>query len=93
MGRSLPAEGPVACVGTQDAVIKSTVVRTEPQVQPWIVYTCGPMGAGKGYTLSWMSRHGFFPLENIVHIDPDHFKSCMVSARYMWSMLHVLSSS
>lgn len=41
------------------------------------VYTCGPMGAGKGYALSWMSKHSFFPLEDIVHIDPDHFKvSC-----------------
>ena len=24
----------------------------------WVVYTCGPMGAGKGYVLSWMSKHG-----------------------------------
>ena len=31
------------------------------------------MGAGKGYVLSWMSRSGYFPLENIVHVDPDHF--------------------
>lgn len=30
----------------QDKVIKSVVVKTEPQAQPWIVYTCGPMGAG-----------------------------------------------
>ena len=28
------------------------------------------MGAGKGYVLSWMSRSGYFPLENIVHVDP-----------------------
>ena len=31
----------------------------------------------QGYTLSWMSQHGFFPLENIVHIDPDAFKMMM----------------
>jgi len=61
----------------QDAVIKSVVVRTHPQIQPWIVYTCGPMGAGKGYALSWMSTMGSFPLENIVHIDPDYFKMVM----------------
>lgn len=24
-----------------------------------------------------MSDNGFFPLDNIVHIDPDHFKSVM----------------
>ena len=35
------------------------------------------MGAGKGYALSWMSRNGYFPLEDIVHIDPDHFKKLM----------------
>ena len=31
----------------------------------------------QGYTLSWMSQHGFFPLDNIVHIDPDAFKMMM----------------
>ena len=30
----------------QDAAITSVVVRTDPQPQPWVVYTCGPMGAG-----------------------------------------------
>jgi hypothetical protein len=35
------------------------------------------MAAGKGYCLTWMSQNGYFPLENIVHIDPDHFKSVM----------------
>jgi hypothetical protein len=61
----------------QDEVIKSVVVKTKPQSQPWIVYTCGPMGAGKGFALSWMSSKGYFPLESIVHIDPDHFKEVM----------------
>merc|ERR1711957_415701 len=32
---------------------------------------------GKGYALDWMSRQGIFPLENIVHIDPDGFKLMM----------------
>ena len=35
------------------------------------------MGAGKGYTMKWLSRHGFFPLENIVHIDMDMFRQSM----------------
>ena len=61
----------------QDRAIKSVVSRTEPQGTPWIVYTCGPMGAGKGFVLSWMSRNGYFPLEDIVCIDPDHFKKMM----------------
>ena len=40
-------------------------------------YTCGPMGAGKGYALQWMSQEGFFPMDSIVHIDPDLFKATM----------------
>jgi len=61
----------------QDGIVKRNVCRLNPQVQPWIVYTCGPMGVGKGYALSWMSEQGYFPLENLVHIDPDHFKLLM----------------
>eukprot|EP00435_Cladocopium_sp_Y103_P021565 s2789_g5.t1 len=61
----------------QDQAIKSVISRVVEQPAPWLVYTCGPMGVGKGYTLSWMSQHGFFPLENIVHIDPDAFKMMM----------------
>jgi hypothetical protein len=61
----------------QDWAIETVVARTSPQSHPWVVYTCGPMGAGKGYTLSWMSRHGYFPIEDIVCIDPDHFKKMM----------------
>ena len=49
----------------QDRAVSSVVSRTAPQISPWIVYTCGPMGAGKGYALSWMSRHGYFPLEDM----------------------------
>ncbi|CAK0864631.1 unnamed protein product [Prorocentrum cordatum] len=61
----------------QDEVIKSTVVRCSEQPAPWLVFTCGPMGVGKGYCMNWMSKHGFFPLENIVHVDPDAFKLMM----------------
>ncbi|CAK0839254.1 unnamed protein product [Prorocentrum cordatum] len=61
----------------QDEVIKSTIVRSSEQPAPWLVFTCGPMGVGKGYCMNWMSKHGFFPLENIVHVDPDAFKMMM----------------
>mmetsp|Transcript_56530 Transcript_56530/g.132578 ORF Transcript_56530/g.132578 Transcript_56530/m.132578 type:complete len:695 (+) Transcript_56530:94-2178(+) len=61
----------------QDRAIKSIVQKTGFQADPWLVYTCGPMGVGKGYAMSWMSKHGFFPLENIVHVDPDGFKLMM----------------
>jgi len=61
----------------QDRAIKSIVQKTGFQADPWLVYTCGPMGVGKGYAMSWMAKHGFFPLENIVHVDPDGFKLMM----------------
>mmetsp|Transcript_10557 Transcript_10557/g.24558 ORF Transcript_10557/g.24558 Transcript_10557/m.24558 type:complete len:688 (+) Transcript_10557:264-2327(+) len=61
----------------QDAAVDSVVARTAAQANPWVVFTCGPMGAGKGYALSWMSANGYFPIEDIVHVDPDHFKRIM----------------
>ena len=61
----------------QDDIITSTAVRGDPVPNPFLVFTCGPAGVGKGTTLSWMSRNGYFPLEHIVHVDPDHFKSLM----------------
>eukprot|EP00301_Raphidiophrys_heterophryoidea_P006514 c12624_g1_i4.p1 GENE.c12624_g1_i4~~c12624_g1_i4.p1 ORF type:complete len:650 (-),score=176.97 c12624_g1_i4:284-2233(-) len=61
----------------QDMAIRSVVVRTQTQPRPWLVLTSGPPGAGKTYALSWMSQHGYFPLENIVRVDPDYFKRLM----------------
>ena len=61
----------------QDSVIATVVQRTTEQARPRLVFTCGAMGVGKGYALSWMSTRGIFPLEDIVHIDPDHFKAVM----------------
>lgn len=57
--------------------VKSCLGRTEAQARPWVIYTCGPMGVGKGHVLSWLSKQGLFPLEYIVHIDPDFFKRIM----------------
>jgi len=71
----------------QDEVIKSTIVRSSEQPAPWLVFTCGPMGVGKGYCMNWMSKNGFFPLENIVHVDPDAFKALMPE----WTKYRALS--
>ena len=35
------------------------------------------MGAGKSHTVRWMWEAGHFPLEAIVHLDPDLFKTAM----------------
>ena len=61
----------------QDSVIATVVQRTTEQARPRLVFTCGAMGVGKGFALSWMSARDIFPLEDIVHIDPDHFKAVM----------------
>ena len=34
-------------------------------------------GVGKGHVLSWLSAQKLFPLEYVVHVDPDFFKSIM----------------
>jgi len=61
----------------QDSILEPVVQRTPEQPLPRLVFTCGAMGVGKGFALGWMSSEGIFPLENIVHIDPDHFKEVM----------------
>ncbi len=32
----------------------------------WVVFTAGPMGAGKSHCLKWLARRGFFPLDDFV---------------------------
>mmetsp|Transcript_22664 Transcript_22664/g.52905 ORF Transcript_22664/g.52905 Transcript_22664/m.52905 type:complete len:529 (-) Transcript_22664:5-1591(-) len=61
----------------QDRVVRLTVARCQPQERPCIIFACGAMGSGKGYTLQKMSEVGHFPMEEMVRIDPDHFKSLM----------------
>jgi len=61
----------------QDGVIRSAVANSSPQEQPWAVFTCGAMGAGKGHVMNWLSQHRDFPLEDMVCIDPDRFKGQM----------------
>ena len=58
----------------QDGIVERVVSQMPPQKRPWLVFTCGPTGAGKGYVMSWLSKCGIFPLENVVHIDSDRFK-------------------
>jgi hypothetical protein len=61
----------------QDAAVRASVSKTDPQARPWMIFTCGAFGSGKGHVLSWLSGQGLFPLEYIVHVDPDFFKRVM----------------
>ena len=59
----------------QDRLIKNNVLLNGSGSDlPWLVFTCGPMGAGKGWVLGWMSANGILPLERISKVDPDAFK-------------------
>ena len=38
----------------------------DPPPDQWIVFTAGPMGAGKSHTLRWLAKRGYFPLEHFI---------------------------
>jgi hypothetical protein len=50
---------------------------TELSPFPWVVFTAGPMGAGKGYVLDWMESQGYFPRKQFVSVDPDEIRRCL----------------
>mmetsp|Transcript_30474 Transcript_30474/g.90304 ORF Transcript_30474/g.90304 Transcript_30474/m.90304 type:complete len:450 (-) Transcript_30474:110-1459(-) len=41
---------------------------------PWAIFTAGAMGAGKGHVMDWLCAEGYFPLPDIVTVDPDCFR-------------------
>mmetsp|Transcript_2617 Transcript_2617/g.3571 ORF Transcript_2617/g.3571 Transcript_2617/m.3571 type:complete len:445 (+) Transcript_2617:163-1497(+) len=43
----------------------------EKPLENWIVFTAGPMGAGKNHTMKWLNDSGLFPLDAFVNVDPD----------------------
>jgi hypothetical protein len=47
----------------------------ESPLNNWIVFTAGPMGAGKGHTMQWLSKEGWFPLDAFARVDPDDIRS------------------
>ena len=60
----------------QDMFIRDTVSgATSHPESPWVIFTAGAMGAGKGHVIKWMSKNGHFALPDIVQIDPDVFRS------------------
>ncbi|CAN0541055.1 unnamed protein product, partial [Ectocarpus sp. 12 AP-2014] len=58
-----------------DSLVKNVVGASSRKEHPWIVFTAGAMGAGKSHTINWMSEKGYFPLPDIVTVDPDLFKA------------------
>jgi hypothetical protein len=66
---------------TQDEII-SNILRLNTnvppcdgmQTHPWIIFTGGAMGSGKGYCMNWLIKKGVIPLRGLRHVDPDVFK-------------------
>ena len=52
---------------------KNGEVCTTP-TEPWLVFTAGPMGAGKSYTMRKLVERGYFPLLAFVRVDPDEIR-------------------
>jgi len=62
----------------QDAQIDDLLDRVKEEKSPWLLYTCGPMGVGKSFTLQWLNKEGYLNMqENMVKIDPDEIKGRM----------------
>lgn len=61
----------------QDVWINRLVNRARGHEKPWIIYTAGGMGVGKGWVLKWLANNGIFGVESVVNVNPDYFKSVM----------------
>jgi hypothetical protein len=61
----------------QDAILQRVVdssAKLSNEKRPWIVFSAGAMGVGKGYVISNLHNAGLFPLDNFLKIDPDMLK-------------------
>lgn len=52
-------------------------IECEAPLENWIVFTAGPMGAGKGHTMQWLNHHGLFPMDAFVNVDPDALRQIL----------------
>lgn len=63
-----------ARVRLQDQLILKAAANGSVQsdlLLPWVIFTAGAMGAGKGYVTRWMEKQGCLPLSQFVVVDPD----------------------
>eukprot|EP00928_Gymnodinium_smaydae_P070710 TRINITY_DN54492_c0_g1_i1.p1 TRINITY_DN54492_c0_g1~~TRINITY_DN54492_c0_g1_i1.p1 ORF type:complete len:441 (-),score=43.23 TRINITY_DN54492_c0_g1_i1:232-1554(-) len=66
-----------ARVEMQDKIISHLFSQTSRQkhdLLPWVVFTAGAMGAGKGHVVRWMEQKGYLPLDRFVVVDPDQIR-------------------
>jgi len=64
----------------QDRLIGEFCVSGDEQsdlLLPWVIFTAGAMGAGKGYVVKWMESQGCLPLKQFVTVDPDAIRQAL----------------
>jgi Zeta toxin len=54
--------------------VNHEVKRESLRQRPWIIFTAGPMGVGKGYVLTQLHQRNLMNLDDFVKIDPDLIK-------------------
>ncbi|CAB9511715.1 Zeta toxin [Seminavis robusta] len=64
----------------QDSILSRVVQalpndNTNGKSRPWLVFSAGSMGVGKGYVLTQLHQSGLFPAQEFLKIDPDFIKS------------------
>lgn len=66
-------------VEVQDRLIESMCAGKERHsaMFPWVVYTAGAMGAGKGHVASWMHDNGYWHKDYFVKVDPDEIRQTL----------------
>eukprot|EP01036_Dinobryon_divergens_P028641 gene28642-37621_t len=56
---------------------KDGITTCDHPIENWIVFTSGPMGAGKGHTMTWLNNSNLFPLDAFVDVDPDKIRDLL----------------
>ena len=61
--------------------------------RPFIVFTAGGMGVGKGYVLRWTHRKEYFDVKRYAHVDPDAIKFRLPEMAHMVRLDHASAGS
>lgn len=64
----------------QDRIIEELCEHGNKQddlLLPWVIFTAGAMGAGKGFVTKWLEQQGCLPLSQFVTVDPDQVRQSL----------------
>ncbi len=65
----------------KETIIYDGDATCDTPLENWVVFTAGPMGAGKSYVLSWLAHKGVFPSHSFVRADPDAIRELLPETR------------